>query len=84
MLTAGTAPMLDGWRSEPPDVQRALLWLLSVLPDLRTDHEDLVDETLPEQHRRGWELEIADAVDSQEEADAVFALEDWVHSGTDS
>jgi hypothetical protein len=84
MLAAGAAPMLERWRSEPPDVQRALLWLLSALPDLRADHEDLIEENLPERHRRGWELEIADSVDSQEEADAVCALEDWVHSGADS
>lgn len=83
MLAAGLAPILSGWRNEPPDVQRALIWLLSVGGELRGQHQDLVDEVLPEEHRQAWELEIADAVDSQEEADAVFALEDWVHNGAD-
>jgi hypothetical protein len=84
ILAAGAAPILSGWRREPPDVQRALLWMLSVNAELRADYEDLVDELLPEEHRQAWELEISDSVDSQEEADAVFALEDWVHSGADS
>jgi hypothetical protein len=75
------APLLAGWRSEPPDVQRALLWLLSADPRLRADRQDLVDAVLPERHRAAWELEIADAADSEEEADAVLELEDWVHSG---
>ena len=46
---------------------------------MRAEHPALVDELLPAPHRRGWDLLLADAVDSQEEADAVFALEDWVH-----
>jgi hypothetical protein len=84
MLATGAAPLLEGWRSEPPDVQRAMLWLLAVLPDLRSDHEDFIVENLPEQHLRGWQLVIDDSVDSQDEADAVFALEDWVHAGADA
>ena len=47
MLAAGAARMLDGWRSEPPAVQRALLWLLSVLPDLRAGHQNLVERPCP-------------------------------------
>ena len=78
-LAAGSAPLVAGWREEPPDVQRALLWLVTVLPEVRAEHPALVDELLPAPHRRGWDLLLADAVDSQEEADAVFALEDWVH-----
>ena len=81
-LRSGAAELLDGWRDEPDDVRRALLWLLSVLPDLRAQHETLIAATLPEQHRRAWDLEIAGTADSQEEADAVSALEDWVHGGT--
>lgn len=83
ILATGAAPLLDGWRSEPPDLQRALLWLLSVFPDLRADHEDLVGELLPEQHRRAWDVETAGSARSQEEADAVFALEHWVHDGAE-
>lgn len=84
MLAAGVAPILSAWRNQPPDVQRALIWLLSVDGDLRARHQDLVDEVLPEEHRQAWELEIAGAVSSQEEADTVFALEDWVHSGDEN
>ena len=47
MLAASATPLLEGWRGQPPDVRRALLWLLSALPDLRATHEDLVEETLP-------------------------------------
>jgi hypothetical protein len=36
---AGVGPTLLGWRSEPPDVQRALLWLLSVSADLRAQQD---------------------------------------------
>lgn len=79
-LVAGAASMLDSWRSEPPDVRRALLWLLSVHTDLRAEHQDLVDEVLPAVHRRAWELELAGSMDS----DAVFALEEWVRRGDDS
>jgi len=82
-LEAGAAPLLDGWRGEPGGVRRALLWLLSVLPDLRARHETLIVETLPDRHRPAWEMEVAGSVESQEDADAVFALEDWVHSGGD-
>jgi hypothetical protein len=77
------APIVDGWRTEPPDVQRALLWLLSVDADLRAERQDLVAAVLPERHRPAWVLEIAGSPDSEEEEDAVLALEDWVHSGTD-
>ena len=82
-VAAGAAPILDGWRTEPPDVQRALLWLLSVDADLRAERQDLIDAVLPDRHRPAWELEIAGAADSEDEEDAVVAREDWVHSGTD-
>jgi hypothetical protein len=81
VVAAGAAPILDGWRTEPANVQRALLWLLSVDAGLRAEREDLVAAVLPERHRRAWELEIAGSADSEEEEDAVVALEDWVHSG---
>lgn len=82
-LSAGAARRLDEWRSELQPVRRALLWLLSVLPDMHARHDALIAETLPEQHRRGWDLEVARSADSQEDADAVFALEAWIHDGFD-
>ena len=82
-VAAGAAPILDGWRSEPPDVQRALLWLLSVDADPRGERQDLIDAVLPDRHRPAWDLGIAGCADSEDEEDAVVALEDWVHSGTD-
>ncbi len=78
-LVAGAEPLLDAWRDEPEAVRRALLWLLSVLPQLHERHAALIAETLPERHRRAWELEVAGAVDSQEDADAVYALEGWAN-----
>ncbi len=65
-------------------MRRALLWPLSVLPDMRADHDALITETLPGQHRRAWDLELADSADSQEDADAVLALEDWIHDGDEA
>lgn len=81
MVAAGAEPLLRGWRAEPEAVQRALLWLLSVLPALRTEYEPLVCEVLPARHRAAWEIETARVADSQDDADRVFALEDWIHVG---
>lgn len=83
VLTAGAAPILEGWRTEPPNVQRALLWLLSADADIRAERQDLVDAVLPTRHRPAWELEISGSADTEEEEDAVVALEHWVHSGAD-
>ncbi len=84
VLSTGAARLLDRWPSEPAAVRRALLWLLSVLPDMRAHHDALITETLPGQHRRAWDLELADSADSQEDADAVLALEDWIHDGDEA
>ncbi|MDP9385713.1 MAG: hypothetical protein M3P50_10880 [Actinomycetota bacterium] len=51
---------------------------------MRADHDALITETLPGQHRRAWDLELADSADSQEDADAVLALEDWIHDGDEA
>jgi len=83
MVDRGAEPLLHRWREEPAPVQRELLWLLSVLPALRARHESLVAELLPPRHRAAWELETARAAESQDDADAVSALEDWVHTGGD-
>lgn len=84
MVNAGAESLLRRWRAEPAVVQRALLWLLSVLPLLRSEHEALVAEVLPSRHRPAWEIETARAAHSQDDADAVFALEDWIHAGGES
>jgi len=80
-VNAGAESLLRRWRAEPAVVQRALLWLLSVLPVLRSEHEALVAEVLPSRHRPAWEIETARAAHSQDDADAVVALEDWIHAG---
>jgi hypothetical protein len=80
-LEAGAEPLLAGWRDEPASVQRELLWLLSVLPGLHSRHAPLVAEVLPARHRTAWDLETARASQSQDDADAVSALEDWIHAG---
>ncbi len=43
-LDGGAAQLLDEWREAPEPVRRALLWLLTVLPELRATHEALVAE----------------------------------------
>ena len=63
-------------------MQRALLWLLSDDAGLRAERPDLVAAVLPERHRPAWELEIAGSADSEEQEDAVVALEDWIQGGT--
>lgn len=80
-LLDGAATVLAEWRSEPQEVQRALLWLISIDASLCLSHAELVAELRPAEHRRAWELELAEAVESEEDADAVAALEEWVHHG---
>ena len=80
-LSDGAARLLDEWRDEEPAISRALLWLLSAMPELRERHAALVAEVLPAKHRHAWELETSRSAESQEDADAVFAMEDWVHTG---
>lgn len=82
-LRDGAAELLDGWRDEEPAVRRALLWLLSALPELHERYAALVADVLPARHRRAWELEISRSAESQEDADAVFEMEDWVHTGVE-
>lgn len=82
MLDAA-AQLLRGWRREPAPAQRALLWLLSVLPELRAQHAPLVAEVLPERHRDAWNNEVTGGGGSQEEENAVFALTDWIYGGAE-
>ena len=74
----GADELLTGWRAEPEPVRRALLWLLTALPDHRARHQDLVDAVLPAEHRAAWATATGEGPGSQEDADAVYALEDWV------
>ena len=83
-LEGGAAALLERWREEPAPVRRALLWLVSVLPELQARREALIAETLPERHRRAWDLVITESAESQEDADAVFELEDWVYADADA
>jgi hypothetical protein len=77
-IAGGTRHLTARWRTEPPPVRRALLWLLSAVPEVRVDHHDLVVATLPENHRRAWDSVLAGDPASQEDFDAVVALEEWV------
>ena len=83
ILDEGAPPLLDGWRPEPEPIRRALLWLLSVLPDLRARHEALVAELLPPRHRAAWRMVLAGSAESEDDANAVSDLEDWVHGTAD-
>jgi hypothetical protein len=82
-LCDGAMGLLDEWRGEEPPIKRSLLWLLSALPELRERYAALVADVLPAKHRHAWDVEIAGSASSQEDADAVFALEDWVHTGVE-
>ena len=77
----GAEPLLDRWREEPAQpVQRELLWLLSVLPACERATSRSSRSCFRRSHRAAWELETARAPESQEDADAVSALEDWIHA----
>ena len=80
----GAERLLSEWPAEPEPVRRALLWLLSVMPELRERHGALVTETLPERFRRAWEIELAGPVDTWEDSDAIAELEEWIHGGEDT
>ena len=82
-LRDGAAGLLDGWRDEEPAIRRALLWLLSAMHELRERYAALVEDVLPASHRHAWELETSRSAESQKDADAVFALEDWIHTGVE-
>ncbi|MEY2512759.1 MAG: hypothetical protein QOJ89_117 [bacterium] len=84
-LRDGAARLLDGWRDEEPAIRRALLWLLSALPELHERYAALVADVLPARHRHAWELEVSGSAESESESDgdAIFALEDWVHTGVE-
>jgi hypothetical protein len=73
-LSAGTRHLAARWRTEPPEVRRALVWLLSAVPEMSVQYRALIDQTLPPEHRPAWEAQLIDPADSPE-------LEDWVYRG---
>jgi hypothetical protein len=73
-LAGGTRHLAARWRTESPEVRRALVWLLSAVPEMRIHYRSLIDETLPPEHRSAWEAQLIDPSDSPK-------LEDWVYRG---
>lgn len=78
-MREATTDLLAGWRSEPAEVRRALLWLLSAAPDLHDQFGNLVAEVLPTEHSRAWRI-LQQGPASQDEFDTVCEFEEWVHS----
>ncbi|WP_205699133.1 hypothetical protein [Conexibacter sp. SYSU D00693] len=75
------AGLADTWATEPPEVRRAQLWLLTVLPWARFSHAELIGAVLPGEHRPAWELVVAGAPLDADGLAAVEALERWVAEG---
>jgi hypothetical protein len=73
--------LLQTWRSERPELRRALLWLLSALPDLHDQFRDLVEAVLPASQRTGWSV-LSRVPESQEEFDRVCEFEEWALART--
>jgi hypothetical protein len=70
--------LLSSWRTAPVDVRRALILLLTSLPDLRTRFVELVDQDLPADLRAAWDVEASGQRVMTDETDA---LERWAHTG---
>jgi hypothetical protein len=73
-LAAGARHLAARWRSETPQVRRALVWLLSAVPEVRVRYNDLIDATLPDDQRAAWEAELVGRTNGH-------ALEAWVYTG---
>ncbi len=71
--------LLSSWRTAPVDVRRALILLLTSLPDLRTRFVELVDQDLPAGLRPAWEVEASGQRGQM--TDDIDALERWTHTG---
>ena len=76
-IDAAAKPLLNTWRSEPQEVRRALLWLLSSVPLLEDRHRDLLQEELPGRFEQAWFLARSEP-QSQREFDQINELEEWV------
>lgn len=76
-------PLFERWRAEPEGVRRALLWVLVHGPEeLRRRHAELVDATLPDEHRQVWDtLAGGGWWETDEEYDAYCAFEEWAGGG---
>jgi hypothetical protein len=82
-------PLLAGWEAEPDLIQRALVWLASVYPDIATRHPELV-RIVPDSMREAWkEVSVRsgypivaqdestyEAMDREDELER-WALADW-------
>lgn len=73
-LAAGTRHLAARWRTELPAVRRALVWLLSAVPEVGVQYHALIDETLPPHLRPAWEAQLV-------ESTTAPALKHWVYEG---
>ena len=52
--------VLDSWRLDPPAVRRALVHLLTSVPNQRDRYRDLVDEEMPARFRKAWSASFSE------------------------
>jgi hypothetical protein len=71
--------LLVTWMSGPPKIRRALLWLLSALPELHDMFSDLVEAELPAEYTTAWAI-LKRGPESQEEFDVVCEFEAWTYA----
>lgn len=74
-------PVVDTWEHEPAEIRRALVWLLSALPRFDARYDALIGAVLPGSLRAAWALARA-GPESQEDSDAICALEEWALTGS--
>lgn len=81
---ARALPMVfESWRRQPAEIQRALLWLLSPLPQFDARYEALIREVLPDRFGTAWAL-VRSGPESEQDADAIFAFEEWALSSCEA
>jgi hypothetical protein len=68
--------LLERWEEEPAEIRRALLGLLSALPELHDERSDLIERELPDRFGRAWGVVLRGPA-SQEEFDELDAFERW-------
>jgi hypothetical protein len=84
----GVETLLAGWETEPDLIQRALVWLSSVYPDIASRHPALV-RLVPDSMREAWNevsarsgYPLVDQDESTDEAmDREDELERWALAG---
>ena len=87
-MRPGVETLLAGWEAEPDLIQRAILWLSSVYPDIATRHPWLV-RLVPDSMRQAWNdvtarsgYPMVDQDESTDEAkDREDELERWALAG---